>query len=57
MWDELIYRNEKDNVALIRSALVDMLNSDQNIMSSDWDADVVDWVSNELWGLNYRFDW
>jgi len=57
IWNELIHINESDNVRLIRGAIFDKLNTDHNTMSSNWDADVVDWVSNELWGLNYRFDW
>ena len=57
LWDELIYMNESDDIRLIRPQLFELLNTDLCILSAGWDVDVVDWVSNELWGLNYRFDW
>lgn len=57
LWDELIYMNETEDIRLIRPQLLERINTYQCIISAEWDADVVDWVSNELWGLNYRFDW
>lgn len=31
--------------------------NDSLTTSDDWDTDVVDFVSNNFWGLSLRFDW
>jgi hypothetical protein len=57
IWDHLIQVTEDGEDKLIRSHLIDEFKENDYIQSPDWDPDVVDWVSNHIWGLNYRFDW
>jgi hypothetical protein len=56
IWTELIYIDQDGNRSFCDSFLT-KLNSENTFYSADWDPDVVDWVSNHIWGLNYRFDW
>jgi hypothetical protein len=57
IWDQLIQVTEDGEDKLIRSHLIDEFKENDYIQSPNWDPDVVDWVSNHIWGLNYRFDW
>jgi hypothetical protein len=57
IWEKLIERSEDGEDRLIRSHLFNDFGENDYLQSSDWDPDVVDWVSNHIWGLNYRFDW
>ena len=57
IWEQLIQVTEDVEDKLIRSHLLDEFKENDYIQSFDWDPDVVDWVSNHIWGLNYRFDW
>ena len=57
IWEQLIQVTEDGEDKLIRSHLLDEFKENDYIQSFDWDPDVVDWVSNHIWGLNYRFDW
>jgi hypothetical protein len=56
IWTELIYSDEDGNRNFYDSFL-SKLNSENTFNSADWDSNTVDWVSNHIWGLNYRFDW
>ena len=57
IWDHLIQVTEDGEDKLIRNHLLDEFKTNDYVESADWDPDVVDWVSNHIWGLNYRFDW
>jgi hypothetical protein len=57
IWEQLIQVSDDSEDRLIRNHLLDEFKTNDYVESADWDPDVVDWVSNHIWGLNYRFDW
>lgn len=57
LWSRLIQFDCDTNNRVIRDEQLVKLKLDLSTQSSDWDADIVDWVSNKIWGLNFRFDW
>jgi len=57
IWSGLIQYDSDSNIRVIRDQHLVQLTKNLSAQSSDWDADIVDWVSNKIWGLNFRFDW
>jgi len=63
IWDEYISYDEENEIRLVSNNYVDKLMEESGekpqgyYWSDDWDPDVVDWVSNNFWGLFTRFDW
>ena len=56
IWNNFIIFDENTETRLIKDEIVNELDNDLT-HSDDWDVDVVDFVSNNFWGLTLRFDW
>jgi hypothetical protein len=57
IWDNYIYFDETSEQMFLKPGLEKKLKDGETYISDDWDVDVVDFVSNNLWGLTLRFDW
>ena len=56
IWEKFIIFNENTETRLINDEIIKKMN-DNLTTSDDWDTDVVDFVSNNFWGLSLRFEW
>jgi hypothetical protein len=57
IWADFIKYDEDEETRFINKNVLKQLSVNGTYLSDDWDADIVDWVSNKFWGLSLTFDW